>query len=211
MIHELRTYTFHPGKLPAYMKLAETVGRPARGNRYGVNHGYWTTEFGTLNQIWHLWSYDSLDERTRLRADLQKNEAWVRDYIPNILPLMQRQDIRLMNPVKDITPPAEAGGIYEVRMYRARPGKAREWAGHFKDILPVREKYSKNVGLWVTEAPQPNELVHMWNYPSVEARMKTRAAVDADPDWQGFRTKVTGFVEEMQSFLLIPTPYSAMK
>ncbi|MBN8889439.1 MAG: NIPSNAP family protein, partial [Rhodospirillales bacterium] len=51
----------------------------------------------------------------------------------------------------------------------------------------------------------------MWNYPSVEARMKTRAAVDADPDWQGFRTKVTGFVEEMQSFLLIPTPYSAMK
>jgi hypothetical protein len=24
-----------------------------RGNNYGVNHGYWTAEFGALNQIWH--------------------------------------------------------------------------------------------------------------------------------------------------------------
>ena len=42
MVYELRTYTLIPGKMPEYLKAAETIGRPARGNNYGVNHGYWT-------------------------------------------------------------------------------------------------------------------------------------------------------------------------
>ena len=74
MIYELRTYTLHPGTLPKYMEAAATIGRPVRGNDYGMNHGYWTSEFGTLNQIWHLWSYDNLDHREELRGKLAKNE-----------------------------------------------------------------------------------------------------------------------------------------
>ena len=70
MVYELRTYTLIPGKMPEYLKAAETIGRPARGNNYGVNHGYWTAEFGALNQIWHLWKYDSYEDRTRLRGEL---------------------------------------------------------------------------------------------------------------------------------------------
>ena len=58
MVYELRCYTLLPGKMPEYLKAAETIGRPARGNNYGVNHGYWTAEFGALNQIWHLWKDD---------------------------------------------------------------------------------------------------------------------------------------------------------
>ncbi len=211
MIHELRTYTFHPGKMAAYMKLAETVGRPVRGNDYGINHGYWTTEFGTLNQVWHLWSYDSLDERTRLRAELAKNQRWTTEYIPHIRPLLQRQEIRLLNPVKNVTPPEQAGGIYELRMYRTQIGMAGPWSKLFHEIFPVREKYSRNVGLWTGEAPQPNEVLHMWNYPGVDARIKTRAAVFADPDWQAFVAGGAGMVAEMQSVLLLPTAYSPMK
>ena len=70
MVYELRTYTLYPGKMPEYLKAAETIGRPARGQNFGVNHGYWTAEFGALNQIWHLWKYDSLDARERLRGEL---------------------------------------------------------------------------------------------------------------------------------------------
>ena len=70
MVYELRCYTLAPGKMPEYLKAAETIGRPARGQNYGVNHGYWTAEFGALNQIWHLWKYDSYEERTRLRGEL---------------------------------------------------------------------------------------------------------------------------------------------
>jgi hypothetical protein len=211
MIHELRIYTLRPGKLPEYMHLARTIGRPVRGNDYGVNHGYWTTEIGPLNQIWHLWSYDSLDERARLRAALQKNERWTREYVPGIRPLIERQDIRFLNPMKPITPPAAAGNVYEMRIYRAGPGDARRWAEAYLEILPVREKYSKNVGLWVGEAPQPNEVLHMWNFASADARMKARAALFKDADWNAFLKRVAGLIVEMQNVLLIPTDYSAMK
>jgi len=211
MIHELRIYTLRPGKMAEYQNAARTIGRPVRGNDYGVNHGYWTTEFGPLNQIWHIWSYDSLDERTRLRAALAKNERWTREYVPLIRPLIERQDIRFLNPVKPITPPANAGNVYEMRIYRGGPGDARRWADEYVKILPVREKYSKNVGLWLGEAPQPNEVLHMWNYASVEERMKARGDLFKDPDWNAFLKRVAGLIVEMQNVLLLPTDYSAMQ
>jgi len=65
MVYELRCYTLTPGRMPEYLKAAETIGRPARGQNFGINHGYWTAEFGALNQIWHLWKYDSYEERSR--------------------------------------------------------------------------------------------------------------------------------------------------
>jgi len=210
MIHEWRHYTLKPGKLPEYLEYARTIGRPARGQNYGVNHGYWTTEFGPLNQVWHLWSYDSLDERTRLRAELQQNKAWTGEYLPRIMPLLERQDIRLVNPVKPITPPAP-GGLYELRIYRTQVGAAKRWAQSYLGILPVREKYSPNVGLWVGEAPQPNEVLHMWNYPSLEARKAARAALFQDAEWNAFLAGTAGVVVEMQSTLLVPTAYSAMQ
>ena len=210
MIYELRTYTFHPGKLPAYLDLAQQVGRPVRGNDYGVNHGYWTTEFGTLNQCWHLWSYASHEERERLRAELAKNERWTKEYVANVRPLLQRQDIRFLSVISDLKPPAASGGVYELRAYRMQPGAAKPWAELFKSYFPVREKYSPNVGLWVGEAPQPNEVLHLWNYPDANARSRTRAAVAQDAGWKEFLGKGAGMIVEMQSILLVPTAFSPL-
>ena len=70
-----------------------------RGDDYGKCWGYWTSEFGTINQAWHLWSYESLDARTHARAALAKNERWNKEYVPVVQPMLQRQDIRFLNPV----------------------------------------------------------------------------------------------------------------
>ena len=211
MIYELRTYTFHPGKLPAYLELARNVGRPVRGNDYGTNHGYWTSEFGALNQIWHLWSYESHAERDRLRGELARNERWAKEYVPNIRPLMMRQDIRFLDLVSGINRPEQEGGIYELRIYRTQVGMAKPWAQLIKSVFPVREKYSKNVGLWTEEAPQPNQAVHLWNYKDVNTRLQIRAEVNKDPGWQEFLSKGTPMLAEMQSILLLATDYSAMR
>jgi hypothetical protein len=211
MIYELRTYTFHPGKLAAYLEIARTVGRPVRGQDYGTNLGYWTAEFGALNQVWHLWSYTSLDERARLRDALAANPRWTGEYVPQIRPLLLRQDIRFLNPVYGPTPPATPGGVYELRIYRTHPGMAGPWAKAFREIMPVREKYSKNVGIWTGEAPQPNEVLHMWNYPDLNTRMATRAQVFKDPDWLAFVAKGGGSIADMHATLLLPTDFSPMR
>ena len=124
MIYELRTYTFHQGKAAAYVDLVQNVGRPVRGDDYGKCHGYWVHEFGQLNQVSHLWSYASLDERARQREALSKNERWTRDFTAHVRPLLQRQDIRLLNPVSELKPPEQSGGVYELRTYRTQPGDA---------------------------------------------------------------------------------------
>ena len=211
MIHELRTYTFHPGKINTYLQIARDVGRPVRGQNYGINLGYWTSEFGSLNQIWHLWQYESMEERARLRDALGKNERWTKEYVANIRPLIARQDIRFLNLVNGVNQPEKEGGFYELRMYRFAPGTAGTFAKNYKDILPVREKYSRNIGLWTGEAPQPNEFLHMWNYASLEQRAKARGALFQDKDWLAFVAKGAGTIVEMNNILLLPTEYSPMK
>jgi hypothetical protein len=211
MIYEMRTYTFHQGKLPAYLDLARKVGRPVRGQNYGTNHGYWVAEFGSLNQVWHLWSYASLDERARMRDELAKNERWTKEYVPNVRPLLLRQDIRFLNPVYGVNPPAKEGGFYELRMYRTNPGLAAGWAASFRDIMKVREKYSRNIGIWTGEAPQPNEVWHMWNYQDTNERTKARTELFKDQEWLNFVGKGAGTIVEMQNTMLIPTDFSDLK
>ena len=163
MIYELRTYTVRPGTIGDMVKAASTVSRDIRGDRFGKLEGYWWTEIGPLNQVMHMWSYSDFNERATLRAELAKNSRWAGEYIPLIRPLLMRQEVRLLNAIKPPVAPASTGNVYELRNYRAKPlGAVRQWLEAFTAALPAREKYSKIVGLWQTEAGQPNEVCHMW-------------------------------------------------
>jgi NIPSNAP len=171
MIYEFRNYTVHQCRLPAYLDVIEKVSIPIRGDECGICLGIWTAEFGQLNQLWHLWSYPDAGERARLRALLAQNHRWNSEMGPKAAPMIARQDVRLLSPMKEVVPPKASGGFYELRIYRLAPGTAQRWAQAFRDIMPVREKYSRNVGIWIGDAPQPNEVLHLWNYPDLLARL----------------------------------------
>jgi hypothetical protein len=211
MIYELRTYTVISGQLGTVVKEAGEVGRPIRGDDYGKLEGYWQTEIGPLGQVMHLWSYASFDERQRLRLELAKNPRWVNEYLPLIQPRLVRQDIRLMQSFLPFKPPRRTGNVYEYRNYRAKPGKAREWAGFFTEVMPVREKYSENVCAWITEAGQPNEVSHLWAYPDLNARAEVRGKAMKDPAWMAFLAKSAPLLDEMRSTILLPAPHSPMR
>ena len=115
MIYELRTYTVKPGTLGDMIKAASTISRDIRKNDYGKLEGYWSTEIGPLNQVLHMWSYNSFDERARLPAELAKNPRWTGEYVPLIRPLLVRQDVRLMSAVRPPVAPASTGNVYELR------------------------------------------------------------------------------------------------
>jgi hypothetical protein len=210
MIHELRTYTLGPGAVPKMLKLVEEVGRPARGDDYGKMEGYWFTEHGQLNQVIHLWSHDDLNARQDNRARLSQNQTWVKEFLPQAMPLIKHQHVRLMHPKLPLKPPASGGNVYEYRYYRTQTGKAAEFAGHLAEAMPVRERYSQNVCLWHTEAGQPNEVSHLWVYKDLNTRMASRTAAGKDPDWQAFLGKGGPLLEEMHSAILIPAPFSPL-
>jgi hypothetical protein len=212
MIYELRTYTVKPGTLGDMVKAASTVSRDIRKDDYGKLEGYWSTEIGPLNQVMHMWSYSDLNERARLRGELAKNPRWRSEYTPLIHPLLVRQDIRLLNAIRPPVAPASTGNVYELRNYRAKTGGAvRQWLDAFTAALPAREKYSKIVGLWQTEASQPNEVCHIWAYPSLNARAEARANSMKDPAWQEFLGKGPALLEEMHSTIMLPAPHSPLQ
>lgn len=211
MLYELRTYTFTPGKMPDYLKLSAEVGSKVRGDRYGKRLGTWTSEIGVLNQVWHLWEYESYEERTRLRGELSKNRDWTEGFVSKIRPLLARQEIRFMNAFLPFKAPETSGNIYELRLYRANTGAVKQWSELFKAIMPVREKYSANVCAWTVESPDPNSVVHIWAYPDLNARRDVREAALRDPEWQTFLGQGTALLAEMQSVILLPTAVSPLK
>ena len=211
MIYELRTYTLKQGSVAEVVKAASTVSRAIRGNDYGKLEGYWFTEIGPLNQVLHLWSYADFNERQRLRGELAKNPRWGSEYLPLTRPHLLRQDIRLLNAVRSPVAPVRSPNVYELRAYRARPGGLAPWVKLFTEVLETREKYSKIVGLWTTEAGQPNEVLHLWAYPDLNARAAARAAVGKDPRWQEFLAASKGMLDEMSSTVLLPAPHSPLQ
>jgi NIPSNAP len=212
MLYELRTYTVKPGAVGDMVKAASTVSHDIRKNDFGKLEGYWFTEIGPLNQVLHLWSYSDFAERARLRGELAKSSRWTGEYLPLIRPLLLLQEVRFLNAIRPPVAPSSTGNVYELRNYRAKPaGAAKQWLDAFTEALPAREKYSKIVGLWQTEAGQPNEVCHLWAYPDLNARAKARGDAMKDPVWQEFLGKGPAFLEQMHSTILLPAPHSPLK
>lgn len=211
MIYELRTYTLVPGKLGDYLKLAADAEREVFGadnDKFGKLEGQWYTEFGTLNQAVILTAISN--ERDLIRAEPFKGEEWLRS-TQKIRSTLVAQETKILRALLPLKPPASEGNVYELRTYRTRPGAASEWLEHFKAIMPVRENYSKNVGLWQTQIGQLDEVTHMWVYHDLNDRAAVRAKLKEDPEWQAFLAKGNPLLLEMKSVVLNPTPNSAMK
>jgi len=97
MLYEERTYTLKPGSLAAYLKTYEAEGLAVQKAILGNLVGYFSTEFGTLNQVVHIWAYESLDERARRRSKLWQDPAWLA-YAAKIIPLVEKMENRLLVP-----------------------------------------------------------------------------------------------------------------
>ena len=73
MLFEVRTYRIKPRSQPAVLK-AFAEGYEARQN-YSPLSAFFFTEIGPLNQVIHIWPYEDLAARTRIRAEASKDPA----------------------------------------------------------------------------------------------------------------------------------------
>jgi hypothetical protein len=97
MIVEERIHTMHPGTAPLYVAAYEAEGMPIQKRILGRMVGCYTTEFGPLNQVIHMWAYESLAERAERRAALFKDESWL-DYLKKVRPHIATQESKLLIP-----------------------------------------------------------------------------------------------------------------
>jgi hypothetical protein len=97
MIVEERTYHTVTGKLNEVVRMYAEEGTEIQQRHLGDLVGAFTVDIGDLSSIVHLWSYDSLAERERRRAELQKDPAW-QDFLKRLQPLLHVQKNRILVP-----------------------------------------------------------------------------------------------------------------
>ncbi|MFN0305789.1 MAG: NIPSNAP family protein [Burkholderiales bacterium] len=76
MIFDLRIYTLRPGMLATWLKMYEQYGHPTQVKHCGEPVFYATTEVGPLNQVVHVWKYDSQADREKKRDALMQDSVF---------------------------------------------------------------------------------------------------------------------------------------
>jgi len=76
MIVDLRIYTVRPGHLENFVALYRDHAWPIQQKYLGRCLGWYTTIEGHLNQVVHLWAYDSQADREERRAKMATDPDW---------------------------------------------------------------------------------------------------------------------------------------
>ncbi len=93
--------------------------------------------------------------------------------------------------------------IVEFRTYRLKPGSVAEAEKRFGEGLTNRTKASPLGAFWHTEVGPLNRIIHVWPYEDFAHRASVRSQkID------GWPPNIREFVEEQQSEIFIPAPFS---
>jgi hypothetical protein len=95
--------------------------------------------------------------------------------------------------------------IIEMRTYRLKPGSTPEVEKRFGEALRDRVKVSPLGAFFHTEVGPLNRIIHCWPYENLGERTRLRGEAMKLPSWP---PKVQEFLEEMESKILIPAPFS---
>ncbi len=97
MIIDHRTYRLKPNRMAQYLKVFEAEGLPIQRRHLGNLIGYFTTTIGPVNQVVHLWGYDSLADMEARRAARDGDPAWT-EYRKKTQDLVLSQENKIVTP-----------------------------------------------------------------------------------------------------------------
>ena len=97
-IVDLRIYTIRPRGMPEYLRLFEELALPAAIRHWGSPLGFYTSQIGPLNQVVHLWGFDSLDAMQRGRDAIAADPDFAK-YAELTTGLVVAQEDRIIAPV----------------------------------------------------------------------------------------------------------------
>ena len=100
MIIDLRTYTILPTKLRKWLALYEEKALPVQLRHLNELVGFFQTDIGHVNQVVHMWKYDTVLQRAEQRAAMAQDPAW-QDFLAenDDLGAVREQDSRIIVPL----------------------------------------------------------------------------------------------------------------
>ncbi len=205
MVIEMRTYTLQPGTLAEVEKrFGEAL--PIR-EKFSKLAAFWHTEVGPLNQIIHVWAYDSLEQRTEVRAAAGKEPGWpppIREFVT-----AQHSELFLPAPFSPPLTPRNVGPLFEIRQYTLVPGAIPGLIGRWSEKIEGRQAFSPLIGGWHSEFGALNKWVHIWAYKDANERFSVRAAAAATGNWPA--RNPPGVVVKQENAFVMPAAFSPIR
>lgn len=99
MIVDYRCYTLVPGTVNQYLDCFEKDGLDVQKEILGSFIGMFRTEFGTVNQIVHLWGFENALDR-QIRRDKLVQDPRFHDYVAKQRGLIVSQEVRMLLPTE---------------------------------------------------------------------------------------------------------------
>ena len=205
MIYEVRTYTLQPGSVAQFEEnFAKAL--PSR-EKYSKLGAFWHTEIGPLNQVIHVWPYESVEERNEIRAEAAKDPGWPPKNPPEMYVSMS-SDIYIPAPfMRPMGGDQALGNIYEMRIYHYKTGSMPEVIKRWGDAIPHREEFSPCAGAMYSDLGSLNKWMHIWPYKDMEDRNRIRTEASKTEHWP---PPTREFLLSQESKMLVPSSFSPM-
>lgn len=230
MIFERRAYTMEPGHVPAFDQAQIDRGFDPVKSYMDRLVGYFSTRTGPVDQVVHLYRYDSFDDwNQRLRGLYSVPE--MTPYFVNTRKIVRKQINGFFDPLPvDALNPLWAGGkdwlpetghrvaplnsdiVVEERVFQLRPGGVPAFveacnAGG-SDALSVLG--DSRIGALVSAVGPLHQVSLWWWFANNDAREQKVGALQDSTGWHEFVSAIAPAVTDQSSLLLQPRPVPEM-
>ncbi|KAF8986814.1 hypothetical protein BGZ52_007495 [Haplosporangium bisporale] len=160
----------------------------------------------------HIWEFEGYAGHAQEMDRLRKDPTYQK-FIKDLRPMLRSRDnqICLEFAFWESRPPVALGGIYEMRTYLLKPGNLLEWEANWRRGLECRRQFCEPVGAWFSQLGGLNYVHHMWNYPDLETRKKTREQAWKVDGWAETVYNTVRLIEHMEANILLPMEFSSLK
>ena len=102
--------------------------------------------------------------------------------------------------------------LVDHRTYTVKPGTMARQMAIYQEfgLAPQKRHLGEPLAYLITESGEVNTYVHIWVYQDAADRATRRAAMAADPDWQGFlhKSAEAGYLIGQKNNLMTPAAFA---
>jgi hypothetical protein len=211
MIYEIRTYDLKPHSQPE----VEARFGEAYQKRKGLSApaAFWHTDIGPLDQLVHVWPYQDLAERDRIRLEAEKTKVWPPDIGEFVVRM--RSDIVIPFPYSPELKPGKMGPCFEMCTYTYVSGHLPAIMRLWEAALPARLKLGPLCGIWYSElGGQLYNFTHIWPYRTLDERKEILDEARASGVWppSSKATDGAGYtLLTQENKILLPAAFSPLQ
>ncbi|KAM7025229.1 protein NipSnap homolog 3A [Acridotheres tristis] len=213
VFYEIRTYDVKPAKMKEFLEAIDKYLHIRTAHSELV--GFWYSELGAMNKVFHIWKYDNFAHRTAVRHALANDKEWQGKLISVILPLVEKQhnEVAYLVPWCQLGKPPKEGGVYEWVTFQMKPGGPALWGEAFRAAINahINTGYTRLIGVFHTEYGLLNTVHVLWWNESPDHRAAGRHSAHEDARVVAAVRDSVRFLESQQNVLVIPLPCSPLK